>query len=1209
MKAHLFVVLIVIAVLVLLVPSGTWSTAALSLEHYYDFEPGTASTSRWCSTSNSNWASGIIPLGGSNAYYLAMRQSSYLWALSPRDSSADNFRITANFNLLRMNNSLSLSSYAGAKFGLVFTVKGNPFEPNDPCFYNGGQADSGIGYYRFIIRINDAGTGYQTLLTRWENGVEPEQNGNYVDLPAGVTINRTGWNTMRIDRDGANIKAYINDTLVQNWDNGTGGTGGWFGLFTETAGNNPSSWYFESDWDNITVYNLDAATPVPTVTSIMPNTGVNTGTVHITNLAGSNFQTGATVKLTRSGQSDINATNVVAVSASQITCDLNLIGATTGQWNVVVTNPDSQSGILPNGFTVALSVAAQGCHVRLNDALTEWDNVQAAVDTSTQNTDVVKVAGTCAGVQVRPRNDITTTGVVTQVVYISRTVTVRGGYTTTNWTTPDPVANPTTLDAQGRGRVLFIAGNISPTVTGLRITGGDATGLGGHYFDAGGGVYIISATATLSNNRVFGNTAEEGGGVYLYHSASTFNGNTVTSNTAGFGGGMDLDYSDATLSGNTVTSNTASFGGGMYLVFDSIFSDASLSGNTITSNTAEGLGGGVYLWGGPATLSDNTVTSNTALAGGGMYVHFSTASLSGNRVSSNTAEKGGGLYLYYYSSPTLDNNVIADNTVTGSEPMGSGLYIYSSSPRLRHNTIARNIGGDGGGVYVTNDSWGPYSIVAMVNTILVNHTVGISVTGGNTVMVNGVLWFSTPITVSQATTATVTVQNQRQGNPAFAADGYHLTAGSAAIDAGVNAGVTTDIDGDPRPQGEGYDLGADEYPAGAPALTVTGITPASGLNTGTVHITNLAGSNFQTGATVKLTRSGQPDINATNVVRVTASQITCDFNLTGATTGQWNVVVTNPDFQSGTLPNSFTVTIPLVSPIVTSITPNTGVNTGAVHITNLAGSNFQTGATVKLTRSGQSDINATNVVWVSASQITCDLDMTGAATGQWNIVVTNPDSHSGTLSNGFTVSGTHWVYLPCVFKNYCPGPLYFDDFSDPNSGWSTGDNTNRRHQYLGGEFQVLVKATNYLAFTTPDLQMPYNVSAEVDARQASGPDGAYGILFGLAPSSPNDYYVFMVELHSTVSYYGLFKHTDSGWISLIDWNESTAIHNGSAVNHLKVVWNEGALRIFANDVLLDTYYAEPPFSGLRDMGIYAQSSDQGGVDMRFDNFRVSCPTP
>ena len=41
---------------------------------------------------------------------------------------------------------------------------------------------------------------------------------------------------------------------------------------------------------------------------------------------------------------------------------------------------------------------------------------------------------------------------------------------------------------------------------------------------------------------------------------------------------------------------------------------------------------------------------------------------------------------------------------------------------------------------------------------------------------------------------------------------YHLGSGSAALDAGVDAGMTTDFDGDPRPIGTGFDIGFDEAP-------------------------------------------------------------------------------------------------------------------------------------------------------------------------------------------------------------------------------------------------------------------------------------------------------------------------------------------------------------------------------------------------------------
>lgn len=52
------------------------------------------------------------------------------------------------------------------------------------------------------------------------------------------------------------------------------------------------------------------------------------------------------------------------------------------------------------------------------------------------------------------------------------------------------------------------------------------------------------------------------------------------------------------------------------------------------------------------------------------------------------------------------------------------------------------------------------------------------------------------------------------GKPAFvnpASGDYHILFGSAAMDRGIDAGMTTDIDGEARPHGNGYDIGADEY--------------------------------------------------------------------------------------------------------------------------------------------------------------------------------------------------------------------------------------------------------------------------------------------------------------------------------------------------------------------------------------------------------------
>jgi hypothetical protein len=388
-----------------------------------------------------------------------------------------------------------------------------------------------------------------------------------------------------------------------------------------------------------------------------------------------------------------------------------------------------------------------------------YGSIQDAVDAADDPNDIIKVArGTYTEVSVRPRNDIAATAVVTQVAYISKTVTVRGGYTTADWMMFDPKANPVTLNAQGQGRGLYITGDISPTIEGLYITGGDATDLGGNSYldkDAGGGVYIITATAVISGNHIFGNVAQRGAGIYVHVSDAEVHDNMIFSNNTGGkpddnGGVLYLWYSDAELTGNTISSNIAYSGGGAYLrscnarlsnnefvsnvakwrgggLTIAWYDTSLIEMNTISFNRAVDQGGGLYLYSSDVQMSDNIITFNRALQGGGGYLWACAATLHRNVVSSNTAERGGGLYLAY-SDANLVNSLVVENR---SDGLGSGLYVAGSSPRFRHATIARNSGGDGSGIYV--DIYVTDSEVSLTNTILVSHTVGISVTGGNTV--------------------------------------------------------------------------------------------------------------------------------------------------------------------------------------------------------------------------------------------------------------------------------------------------------------------------------------------------------------------------------------------------------------------------------------------------------------------------------------------
>ncbi|MFZ5918319.1 MAG: IPT/TIG domain-containing protein [Chloroflexota bacterium] len=94
-----------------------------------------------------------------------------------------------------------------------------------------------------------------------------------------------------------------------------------------------------------------------------------------------------------------------------------------------------------------------------------------------------------------------------------------------------------------------------------------------------------------------------------------------------------------------------------------------------------------------------------------------------------------------------------------------------------------------------------------------------------------------------------------------------------------------------------------------------------------------------------------------------------------------------------------------IGPVVSSINPNEGGNESIIAAT-ITGANFVNGATAALHRDGDSDILATGITVVSASEITCQFDLASAlnaAPGQWDVVVRNPDARSGTLPNGFRI--------------------------------------------------------------------------------------------------------------------------------------------------------------------------------------------------------------
>ena len=186
------------------------------------------------------------------------------------------------------------------------------------------------------------------------------------------------------------------------------------------------------------------------------------------------------------------------------------------------------------------------------------------------------------------------------------------------------------------------------------------------------------------------------------------------------------------------------------------------------------------------------------------------------------------------------------------------------------------------------------------------------------------------------------------------------------------------------------------------APSISEISPAFAVRDSVVSVT-ISGSDFQSGATVKLFKAGSPPITA-SVSSVTAFSITGNFNLYGKNEGSYNLIVVNPDGQSDSQQGVFT--IGEASPIISGMYPVTGALNDKVPVT-INGQNFRNEVKVSLTRNS-TELICDDPLSMESSKIACNLDLTtsrGAAAGEWTLTVLNiRDGKKGTWVKKFVIT-------------------------------------------------------------------------------------------------------------------------------------------------------------------------------------------------------------
>jgi len=189
------------------------------------------------------------------------------------------------------------------------------------------------------------------------------------------------------------------------------------------------------------------------------------------------------------------------------------------------------------------------------------------------------------------------------------------------------------------------------------------------------------------------------------------------------------------------------------------------------------------------------------------------------------------------------------------------------------------------------------------------------------------------------------------------------------------------------------------------APAISSVSPVYGGSDATVS-TSISGSNFQSGATVKLTRAGFPPIFASGVSTSSSTEIDCTFRFSNAEKGSYNLVVTNPDGRSDTLAGIFTIGD--VPPVIGGVSPSQGALNETLSLT-ISGQNFKEGVKVSFIRSS-TEIVCTSPVSTDSTKIICNLDLrttNGARIGDWDVTVLNIDGQQkGTWNQKFHVTNS-----------------------------------------------------------------------------------------------------------------------------------------------------------------------------------------------------------
>ena len=588
--------------------------------------------------------------------------------------------------------------------------------------------------------------------------------------------------------------------------------------------------------------------------------------------------------------------------------------------------------------------------------------------------------------------------------------------------------NKTTVTQSGN---LSVSGNLTITSGALNVTG-TTNNISGSLVLNSAAINYSAANSTLD---IGGSVAVNSSG-FSIGSASVTNisGSLTTSGTSTFNAAVvNVTGSTVIGSGGTLTHNSADVTG---LIFKTPSFDLQsgakidISGKGFTGTNTKGNGTG----GGTGTRSDGNGggggggyggaggAPQSSYAGGITYGSATEprdlGSAGGAGYAGVGGSGGGALKLIVSGTLNINGSILSTGATGashgyGASGGGSGGSIWIQAGILNGaGPIAANggvgpivseedAGGGGGGriaiEYVENNFTGTKTVnggtgyrAGGVGTITMKYNGAIPsvksivpgsglITGGTTVTVTGSNFVNgTAINFSGVQAVSVTFLSDTTLSvvtPPHAVGIVNVTASNPDGWMGTLSNGYTYLNLPP------VILSLDKTTGPASGGTIVTITGTDFLEPPTVKVGGIAAINVQY-------------INSTTVI----------FTTPAHAVGSEDVMLTNYDGQSSTLPQAFTYTPP---PTIASVSPSSMLKTGGEPIT-ITGSGFTATSVVNF-----GDVAAQNVTFVNPTTLTVVVPAHDA--GIDDVIVTNPDGQSAILANGF-----NFIDLPPVVSAVTP---------------------------------------------------------------------------------------------------------------------------------------------------------------------------------------------